>query len=516
MTHGRGCDPKKVEEGTTMTTFNRAWRRLPLILAPALLALAVGKANAQQAPATLSLEEAIELARRYNPDYRTQVNDGAVADWQVREAYANLLPDLGVSTSASYILPGTERLGSTSLQERTPPQYSSNYSIGGGVFLSGATFFDLSRLRADRNATDARVVAASYTLASDVTRDYLAAMRSRDAVIVARQSLETARETKKLADARYSGGATTQLDAAQADVAVGRAEVSLIQAENQFQTDQLRLLQRIGVSLDREVNLTSKLEVFDPNWSREQLLTIAQSNHPQLQSARASESASLASARAAKMSYLPSLSLRAGWSGSAREIGDRNEIINSVRSNVDNRRENCEVNNKFAALINEPLEDCSRHVFTPQLQADALSANNNFPFNFTTAPPAFSLQISMPIFDGFSREVRVQQARADAEDSKHRRRAAELAQHTAVAAAHGTVMSARRLVEIEQRNVLAADLALNIARERYRLGADTFDRVATAQQTKAQADQAQLIALYSFHESVAALEAAVGQPLRGR
>ncbi len=499
-----------------MTTLIRACRRLPLLLAPALLALAIGKAGAQQAPATLSVEEAIALARRYNPDYRTQLNDPAIADWQVREAYGNLLPGVQVRTSASYILPGTERLGSTSLQERTPPQYSSSYSVGGGMAVSGATFFDLARARANRSATDARVVAAGYTLASDVTRDYLASMRSRDAIVVARQALETATETKKLADARYAGGATTQLDAAQADVAVGRAEVALIQAENQQQGDQLRLLQRIGVSMDREVELTSKLDVFDPSWSRQELLDISQSNHPQLMAARAFESASLANARAAKMAYLPTLSLQAGWSGSAREIGDHNEIINGVKSSVENRREGCLINNKFAALINEPLDDCSQFVFTPQLQADALAANNNFPFNFTTAPPSFSLSISLPIFDGFSREVQLQQARADADDSQQRRRAAELAQHTAVATFHGSVVSARRLVDIEQRNVRAAELALNIARERYRLGADTFDRVANAQQIKAQADQAHLAALYSFHESVAALEAAVGQPLRGR
>src|SRR5688500_16580978 len=316
----------------TMTIFMRACRRLPLLLAPALLALAMGKASAQQAPATLSLEEAIALARRHNPDYRAQANDPAIADWQVREAYGNLLPGVQVRTSASYILPGTERLGSTSLQESTPPQYSSNYFIGGGMTLSGGTFFNLSRVRANRDATDARVAAAGYNLASDVTRDYLAAMRSRDAIIVARQALETARETKKLADARFAGGATTQLDAAQADVGVGRAEVALIQAENQQQVDQLRLLQRIGVSMDRSVELTSKLEVFDPSWSREQLLSIAQSNHPQIAAARASESASLAYARSAKMAYLPSLSLQAGWSGSAREIGDRNEIINNVKN----------------------------------------------------------------------------------------------------------------------------------------------------------------------------------------
>jgi outer membrane protein len=499
-----------------MTTFLRACRRLPLLVAPALLALALGKANAQQAPATLSLDEAIALARRYNPDFRAQANDPGIADWRVREAYANLLPGMSIGTSAFYILPGTERLGSTSFEERTPPQYGSSYRVNLGMGIGGGTFFEMARARADRNATDARVTAAGYTLASDVTRDYLAAMRARDAIVVATRALESARETKKLADARYAGGATTQLDAAQADVAVGRAEVALIQAENQQQTDQLRLMQRIGVTMDREVELTSKLEVFDPTWTRADLMSLAMSNHPQLQAARAAESASQASARAAKMSYLPTLSLNAGWSGSTREIGDRNMIIDNLKNSVENRREGCEINNKFAALINEPLDDCSVHVFTPQLQADALAANNTFPFNFTGAPPSFSLSISLPIFDGFSREVQLQSARADADDAQHRRRGAELAQQTAVGSAHGSVVSARRLVDIEQRNVQAADLALNIARERYRLGADTFERVASAQQAKAQADQSYLVALYSFHESVAGLEAAVGQPLRGR
>jgi outer membrane protein TolC len=502
--------------GTTMMTLTTALRRLPLLLAPALLALAVGNAQAQQAPATLSLEEAITLAKRYNPDYRAQANDPGVADWQVREAYANFVPTASVSGGASYTLPGTERLGSTSFAEQTPPQYSSSYRINLGMFLSGATFFDLARARANRNATDARVIAAGYSLASDVTRDYLAAMRARDATVVARQSLETARETKKLADARFAGGAATQLDVAQADVAVGRAEVALVQAENQAQGDQLRLMQRLGVSLDRDVELTSKFEVFDPTWTRESLLAMSTANHPILQAARASESASLASARAAKMAYLPTVSIGGGWNGFTREIGDRDMILSDLRSSIEGRRESCEINNKFAALINEPLSDCTRHVYTQELEAAAIAQNNQFPFKFTTGPPSFGVSISLPIFDGFTREVQLQQSRAQADDAKHQRRAAELAQTTAVSTAHANVTAARRLVDIEQRNTQAAELALNIARERYRLGADQFDRVATAQQIKAQADQSYLAALYAFHENVAALESAVGQPLRGR
>jgi outer membrane protein len=493
--------------------------RLPLLLAPAMLAAALGKANAQTAPATLSLEEAIELARRYNPDYRAQLNDQGVADWQVAEAFASLLPQGTLGSRFSYTLPGTPRIieGLDANQfgiSRQPPAFNSSYSLGLGLGLSGATFFNLAQARANRSATDARVAAASYTLDADVTREYLAAMRSRDGVTVARQDLETARESKKLADARYAGGVVTQIDPAQAEVAVGRAEVLLIQAENLYEADKLRLLQRLGLSLDRDVDLTTELDVFDPTWTRDELLRTALASHPQLRSARASEDASVAAARAAKMSYLPSLFLSAGWAGSAREVGDRNAIINGERNSVENQRDNCMFSNRILALLGDPQEDCSRFVYTPQREAAALAANNVFPFEFTGQPASFAVGINIPIFNGLQRERQMQQARADADDAKHRRRAAELNQQTIVATAHGNAMAARRLVDIEQRNVKAAELQLNLARDRYRLGGGQFLDLANAQQSKAQADRAYLTALYQFHESVAALEAAVGRPLR--
>ena len=46
-------------------------------------------------PATLSLPEAIDLARRNNPDYRATANDEWVADWRKREAYGQFIPTLG-------------------------------------------------------------------------------------------------------------------------------------------------------------------------------------------------------------------------------------------------------------------------------------------------------------------------------------------------------------------------------------------------------------------------------------
>ena len=76
------------------------------------------------------------------------------------------------------------------------------------------------------------------------------------------------------------------------------------------------------------------------------------------------------------------------------------------------------------------------------------------------------------------------------------------------------VVAAHRSVEIEQRNVKAAETALQLAQERYRLGAGTFLDLMQAQTAKAQADRDYLNAVYGFHENVASLEAAVGQKLR--
>jgi outer membrane protein len=504
-----------------MSKWNRIRWRLPLLLAPALLAAALGHAKAQQAPATLSLDEALSLARRYNPAYRSQLNDQSVADWQVAEAYANLLPSSTASSRFTYTLPGTPRIieGLDANQfgiSRQPPTYNSSYNLGFGLGLSAATWFNVAQVKANRNSTDAAVSAAGFTLDADVTRDYLTAMRSRDGVVVAQQNLETARESKKVADARLAGGAVTQLDQAQADVAVGRAEVLLVQAENTYQADKLRLLQRLGLSLDRDVELTSQFDVFDPTWTREELLNSARDNHPQIVAARAAESASVAASRAAKMSYLPSLFLSAGWSGSAREVGDREAVINTARGQVESQHANCMSNNRLRALLGDPAQDCTRFTYTPDIEAQALAANDMFPFNFTGQPPSFSAQLTFPIFDGLSRERTMQQARAAADDARHNRRAAELNQQTLVATAHGNVLAARRSVDIERRNVQAAELALNLARERYRLGGGQFLDLANAQAAKAQADQAYLNALYAFHENVAALEAAVGRPLRQR
>jgi outer membrane protein len=486
----------------------------------AAIALVAADAGAQQAPATLSLDEAVQLAHRYSPGYRQQANDQAVADWNVRSAYGTLLPSVTARTGVDWEAGGLPRVGNFSAEDlglsKTPDYLYSSYGLTLNLTLSGGTFFRMAQERAAREATYARIDAASYTLRSSITRQYLSAMRARDAVELAQRELKSADDALNLAQARFAAGGAARLDVTQAEVDRGRAEVALLQAQAAEQTEQLRLLQQIGLDFEGEVELTTRPAVFEPTWTLEQLTREALQQHPQLVSARATESASRAAARSARMQYLPTLSIGGGWYGYTRSTRNEQYLIDNAENSAKNRIDSCHATNDLYSRLANPLpaQDCARFELTDAQRQSILAANDVFPFNFTRQPPSFGMTLSMPILNGFTREAQVQTAAAAADDARHQRREQELEQRTSVATSYLALQTAYRSVSIEERNVAAAAEQLELATERYRLGAGSILELSQAQATKARADQSHLAALYAFHENLAALESAVGRQLR--
>src|SRR5690606_28064272 len=541
--------------------------RRALACAFAALLILVAPARAQEGggePATLSLEEAIRIARRQSPQYLMERNDEAAADWAVREAWGQLvLPQASASLSLGYQAAGTPRFGIFTGGDlglaQIPAYYNSSYGIGLSYRLSGATLFRPGQARAERRAVEARGELVDFELVVSVTRQYLAALRAQDDVVLARQELARAEENHRLARARVEVGAASPLDAARAEVERGRAEVALLEAENRARTERLRLLERLGIeALGRELVLSTRLSVFEPPWSEEELVARAAERHPELVMLRASEAAERASLRAARSQYLPrgsvsaywtgfgrqagrrwelraseaaeraslrvarsqylpSVSVSANWSGFARQAGSSQYLLRQAEQQVASQLQSCEQTNEILRRLNPPMPttDClARYTLTDAQRAAILESNDVFPFRFSREPLTAGINISVPVFTGFSRERQIEQARASAEDARHRRRAAELKLRAEVQAAHGALVTAYRTTLLQERNREAAEEALRLARERYRLGAAAFLELSEAETAKAQADRAYLDALYGFHEALAGLEHASGQRLR--
>jgi outer membrane protein len=474
---------------------------------------------AAQEPVTLTLDEAVALAMENNPDYQAQRNDEAVADWQVRSAYADLLPSASLGGGLTYQSGGQTRIGSFTSGDiglGDPPSYLySSYRAGVSLNLSGSQFYQLGRQRASRRAVLATTDAAARTLEANVTRQYLAVLRNRDAVALARTELERAEANLSLAEARRAVESATIIEVQQAEVERGRAQVSLLQSQTALDNQKTRLLQLIGLELDRPVELTSDVPVFEPVWELDSLVRTAMASQPQLEAARASRESAEAGVGMARSAYWPSLSISTGLSGFTRRVGDDQYLIDQAQSSLAAQRRQCEDANMILQRLSPPLppQDCSQFQLTDELRAQVLAQNDDFPFGFETEPASVSLSVSLPVFQGLSRQSQLESAHAAADDAALRLRAEELRIRADVETAYRDLRSAYQSVGLGQRNAELAGEQLRLAQERYRVGSASFLELMEAEAVKARADRDYLLSVYTFQESLTTLEAAVGQDL---
>lgn len=488
-------------------------------LACLLAAVGAGPVQAQQAPArvpaSLTLQEAVALARRNNPDFLATANDIAAADWAVRAAYGSLLPNADASTSFSYQAAGGSRIGLVTSENLTTDYYTSTYRVGVNYGLSGAKLLAPGLQQSNRRATAATIDAAAFNLESTVTRQYLAVLRAQDNVVVSEQELQRARENLKLAEARVQVEAAIPMEAKQAQVEVGRAEVALLQARNGVYTERMRLMQLLGVDLDTELQLTTQFTVQDLPFTREQLIAFAVQSHPSLRAAAASQKAASMGVKMARTSYLPNFGIAAGWSAFARRAGNADYLVQQAESGLASQRSSCTLLNQISAGLSTPLPntpaDCGAFVLSSEREAEIRAGNK---LDFVRDPFAVSFSLSLPLFNGLARERQLEEARVSERDASLRLRAEQLRLRTEVATAFANATTARESVTLEARNQELATEQLELARERYRVGVGTFLELQDAETTKARADRAHLAALYNFHEALAALESAVGRNLK--
>jgi len=284
----------------------------PLLLSVGLVVCPLLAVSQQPVPATLSLADAISLARQNNPVYRQAIHDRAPAAWSVRNAWSSLwLPSVTASGGVSYAGPGEQNFLTSSFSQSVST-LSSSYSFVLDWTLNGQTLSQPGMRKAQLNAADADVNGAETNLVTGVKQQYLTVLQARDNAEVARQQLQHDEEFLKLAQARYDVGRASILDVRQAQVARGQAEVTLLRARTGVDVEKLRLFQSIGVSAPlpvATVQLTDTFPVQTPTWQLNDLLTQAEQQNPALRALRERERAAGWGVKAATSSYAPSVSL---------------------------------------------------------------------------------------------------------------------------------------------------------------------------------------------------------------
>jgi outer membrane protein len=246
-------------------------------------------------------------------------------------------------------------------------------------------------------------------------------------------------------------------------------------------------------------------------------MATAMGSHPSLRAYQAQERAAGATAKQAASQYFPSFSVTGRMQGAAQEATNQSYVVGQTQDFWASQQSNCEFSNALVRGVpglGGEIRECSAYAFTDERRAAALAGNSVFPFNFTKLPLQLTLQVSIPIFTGFSRQRQVSEAFNQAEDAKHNRRAEELRLRTAVTQAFDALTAAYEVVQLEERNRSLAEEQLQMQQRRYALGAAALLELLDAQTSLTTADQAYLNAVYDFHWNLIRLEAAVGRSLR--
>lgn len=507
---------------------------LPRCMAGALIvfSLAASSVRAQVPGATprqLTLAQAVELARQNNPTYRQAQANADPAAEAVKAAQWARLPTLGVGSGMSYTGAGSSTFGGTTFNQSSP-SVSSSYSFSANWQLNTRNFLTPSIQRAQERATQENIAAAGVTLVSDVTSQYLNALRAAAVVDVAVQQVTRDTAFLTLARARQQVGQASLIDVLQAQTAMATAQVQLLQARQTASQAKIELIRRLGLPTDPDIDslqLTEPFPLVEPKFDLATLRGLAIQSNPTIRSLQEQQRADHISVKAARLDRLPTFAISTGLSGYTQQFTNESILLNNRLFSAQGAEANCAFQNEILTRLTTPIPggiiaDCKAYAGLDEtgnaLQpgiAQAIHNNNSvFPFRFTRQPMSVSLGISLPIWDAYSRSLRISQAVALEDQAREGVRAQQLATDAQIQSQLLAVRTAWLRTQIQDTNRVAARQQLQLAQDRYRIGNGTGLEIADAQNAVTQSEADYVTAVYDYHLAVVGLEAAVGTPLR--
>jgi outer membrane protein len=457
----------------------------------------------------------VQLAIRNNPTYLQSTTGRTRAGAAVRSAYGNLLPNVSTSFGSSY-REGRQQFFAGQAFGSTSDVMSSSGDVSLSAQYSRQSFLGIRQQKANLEAAEADVTSAAAQLRANVITQYLNVLQAQARAAFQDTLLVSTQAQLELARARLQVGAAISLDVRRAEVQVGQAQVARLREQNTAELEKLRLFQQLGVEQPANVQLTTTFGIEEPTVQLQQVLDLARRSNPALQALASRQRAADVAVSSARASYLPTLSLQTGVSGFSQQLTNIDGQVAQSAAQVASSRASCFSTDSLRRGAGLPgiASRCSALVFTPEQEQLIRDNNAQFPFKFTRSPLNFGMQVSLPIFDGFQREQRVQEATAQRNDTRYRVREQELRLTTEVTSAYRNLTTAYQTVRLQEQNAATAREALALAQERFRIGTNTFVEVTQARSDYERAETDRINAIYDFHKAFAALEGAVGRPLR--
>jgi outer membrane protein TolC len=403
-------------------------------------------------PLTLTMRQAVERALAPEGSLGLQLALEAVrqAESRAGQARSALLPQIETSVTRDnrtvnleafgvrFAIPGTEF--------RTPSRVGP-FTVFDARATGSQTVFNFSAVRRYQaarltaNAARGESDSARDTVAAQVARAYLAALRSEARLEAARANVRLAERLLALAENQKVAGTGTGIDVTRARVQLASERQLLLVAENERTRAHLELLRAMNLPLDTRLELADRLAFHAlEEISPEQALRRALEARPDWRAQRERERAAALSDSAARWERLPSLAA----------FGNYGTIGNAI--------------------------------------------DHNFPTR------TYGVSLRLPVFDGGRLEARRADSASLVRQEQIRTRELRARIELEVRLALDALRSAREQVRVAEEGLELARQELEQAERRFAAGVATGVEVTDAQNRLARARDYQIAALFA-HES---------------
>jgi len=424
----------------------------------------------------ITLAQALQLGRQYNPSQVQAQQNFRVADIGVTQAWGAYLPSVSGSGSAGHSSP--ERVNQFGVAQTSSLTDNSSFGISASLplftgFQRGA---NMRAANATRDLNRAALLQQDYATDLATKQAFFNALADQELVGVAQANLAQSDQQLRLTTEKLRLGATTRSDSLTASVNYGTAEVQLIQARANALTAQADLARAIGAQgLVAPVPDTS-LEIRLVSLDTAALRRDAEATAPSVVQAQAAVTAAQASVSAQRSQYYPTLSLGASQTWAGGELPWNAAPVTLIRDS------------------------------TGTVIGSTRSAKYTGTWNV-------SLTLRWTIFNGFSREASIVTADANSVAAQAKLRDARLGLEASLTQAVTALDAAAAQIDVGRTSVASAQESLRMQQERYRLGASTIVDLLTAETALNQAQVTLVQARYGYLIARATLEALVGHSL---
>jgi outer membrane protein len=409
-----------------------------------------------------TLEECISYALENNLQIQQNELSQKLADYDLKQAKYNILPDLNGFATHAYnfgqtIDPFTNQFANTQVRSNSF-SLSSTFTIFNG-FRNVNT---VKRNQAQQKSAQFDLEKMKNDISLNIANSFLGILFNQELLNNAQAQLRITQQQIDRIRKQVEAGALPQGALKDIDAQFATEELNVVNAQNQLKLSKLNLEQIL------RLESSDQFEILSPNLSNfngvKELISpgalylSALETMPEIKSAEYNLFASTKGTQIARSSYMPTLSVSGsmgtGFSGANREVtGFENPTIIETGD--------------FTSGGERVLSSSATPVFKDKSFTDQFSDNENKSIRFSLA---------IPIFNKFSARIGVKRAKIQEQLADLNYETTKLALRQNIESAHNDAVAGLKRFKAAEKSVSALETSFAYTQERYNVGIiNSFD-----------------------------------------